>query len=163
MTNVLVPTVCSYCGAGCGFFIAVEKERAAGIEYMLGHPVSEGALCSKGNAALEILRHQERLTSPLKGKGEGWDYPFVLTTGRGAVHHNAGSMTPSPFGRELDLRGEINTVDAGQLKVADGDEVTVTTPRERTSSHRRAPTRGEETGVQVFGLQDFGGIRCPFT
>ncbi len=72
MTKVLVPTVCPYCGAGCGFFIAVERERATGIEYMPDHPVSEGALCSKGNAALEILCHQERLTSPLKRKGEGW-------------------------------------------------------------------------------------------
>ncbi len=72
MTKVLVPTVCPYCGAGCGFFIAVEKEQATGIEYMPDHPVSEGALCSKGNAALEILHHQERLTSPLKRKGDGW-------------------------------------------------------------------------------------------
>jgi len=72
MTKVLVPTVCPYCGAGCGFFIAVEKEQATGIEYMPDHPVSEGALCSKGNAALEILHHQDRLTSPLKRKGDGW-------------------------------------------------------------------------------------------
>ncbi len=72
MTKVLVPTVCPYCGAGCGFFISVEKERATGIEYMPDHPVSEGALCSKGNAALEVLCHQERFTSPLKRKGEGW-------------------------------------------------------------------------------------------
>ncbi|MGC9514251.1 formate dehydrogenase subunit alpha [Methanocrinis sp.] len=72
MTKVLVPTVCPYCGAGCGFFISVERERATGIEYMPDHPVSEGALCSKGNAALEILHHQERLTTPLKRKGEGW-------------------------------------------------------------------------------------------
>jgi formate dehydrogenase major subunit len=72
MTKVLVPTVCPYCGAGCGLFIAAEKERAIGIEYMPDHPVSEGALCSKGNAALEILYHQERLTSPLKRKGDGF-------------------------------------------------------------------------------------------
>lgn len=68
MTKVLVPTVCPYCAAGCGFFIAVKKERATGIEYMPDHPLSEGALCSKGNAALEILYHQERLTSPHKRK-----------------------------------------------------------------------------------------------
>ena len=72
MTKVLVPTVCPYCGAGCGFFIAVEKERATGIEYMPDHPVSEGAICAKGNAALEVLSHEERLTAPLKRKGEGW-------------------------------------------------------------------------------------------
>jgi len=72
MTMVRIPTVCPYCGAGCGFFVEVEKGRAAGIAYMPGHPVSEGSLCSKGNAALEVLCHQERLKSPLKRKGEGW-------------------------------------------------------------------------------------------
>ncbi len=72
MPQVLVPTVCPYCGAGCGFFIAVEKERATGIEYSPDHPASEGALCSKGNAALEILYHPDRLRTPMKRKGDGW-------------------------------------------------------------------------------------------
>ena len=72
MTKVLVPTVCPYCGAGCGFYVAAEREKAIGIEYMLDHPVSQGALCAKGNAALEIVYHPDRLTSPLKRRGEGW-------------------------------------------------------------------------------------------
>ncbi len=72
MTKVLVPTVCPYCGAGCGFYIAVERERAGEIEYMLEHPVSQGALCVKGNAALEIVYHPDRLASPLKRSGDGW-------------------------------------------------------------------------------------------
>ncbi len=72
MPKVLVPTVCPYCGAGCGFYITVEKERATGIEYMPEHPASQGALCSKGNAALEVLRHEDRLRYPLKRKGDGW-------------------------------------------------------------------------------------------
>ena len=72
MPQVLVPTVCPYCAAGCGFFIAVDKERATGIEYMPEHPANEGSLCSKGNAALEILYHQDRLRHPLKRKGDGW-------------------------------------------------------------------------------------------
>ena len=100
MTKVLVPTVCPYCGAGCGFFIAVEKERATGIEYMPDHPVSEGALCSKGNAALEILYHQERLTSPLKRKGEGlsrisWEEAIDLVArafGEAIKKHGPGSI-----------------------------------------------------------------------
>ncbi len=72
MPQVLVPTVCPYCGAGCQFFISVEKERATGIEYMPEHPASEGALCSKGNASLEVLYHQDRLRYPLKKTGDGW-------------------------------------------------------------------------------------------
>jgi len=53
-----------------------------------------------------------------------WDYPLILTTGRVAVHHNAGSMTrrsPSLISREPDLYVEINTADAMRLSVADGD------------------------------------------
>jgi formate dehydrogenase alpha subunit len=69
---MLIPTVCPYCAAGCGFYITVEKDRATGIEYMPEHPSSEGALCSKGNAALEILYHEDRLRHPLKRKGDGW-------------------------------------------------------------------------------------------
>ncbi len=72
MPQVLVPTVCPYCGAGCQFFISVEKERATGIEYMPEHPASEGALCSKGNASLEVIYHQDRLRYPLKKTGDGW-------------------------------------------------------------------------------------------
>lgn len=69
-----------------------------------------------------------------------WVYPFVLTTGRIAVHHNAGSMTrrsPSLIGREPDLYVEINTADAARLKVADGDEVLVATPRGETVAYAR--------------------------
>ncbi|MFZ3113279.1 MAG: formate dehydrogenase subunit alpha, partial [Methanothrix sp.] len=73
MASVLVPTVCPYCAAGCGFFIAVQKGRALGIEYMPDHPVNEGALCSKGNAVLEILDHPDRLRTPLRRKGDGWE------------------------------------------------------------------------------------------
>lgn len=36
------------------------------------HPVSQGALCSKGNAALEVVHHQERLCHPLRRRGDGW-------------------------------------------------------------------------------------------
>ncbi|MGA9098600.1 MAG: formate dehydrogenase subunit alpha [Methanotrichaceae archaeon] len=72
MPKTNVPTICPYCAAGCGFYITVEKEKATGIEYMLDHPSSEGALCPKGNAALEILYHEDRLRYPLKRKGEGW-------------------------------------------------------------------------------------------
>ena len=61
----LIPTICPYCGAGCAFYVIVEDGRAVGLEYVNDHPVSQGSLCPKGNAALEILDHPERLTKPL--------------------------------------------------------------------------------------------------
>ena len=65
MSESLIPTICPYCGVGCAFYIVVENGRAIGLEYMTDHPVNQGSLCSKGNAALEILGHPERLTQPL--------------------------------------------------------------------------------------------------
>jgi len=73
-----------------------------------------------------------------------WDYPLILTTGRVAVHHNAGSMTrrsPSLIEREPDLFVEINTADAARLKVADGDVVTVSSLRGEAEAIARLTDR----------------------
>ncbi|NYT01162.1 MAG: formate dehydrogenase subunit alpha [Methanosarcinales archaeon] len=72
MSADLVSTVCPYCALGCGMYIRVEGGRAVGIEYMADHPVNEGALCPKGNAALEILHHSDRLLHPLRREGDVW-------------------------------------------------------------------------------------------
>jgi len=61
------PTVCPYCAVGCGFYITRN-----GMEYMPDHPVNEGALCPKGNAAIDILNHVERLRYPMMRVGEDW-------------------------------------------------------------------------------------------
>jgi formate dehydrogenase major subunit len=73
-----------------------------------------------------------------------WEYPFILTTGRVAVHHNAGSMTrrsPSLIEREPDLFVEINTADATKLRIADGDEVLISSPRGETTAIARLTDR----------------------
>jgi formate dehydrogenase (coenzyme F420) alpha subunit len=72
MPRSLIPTICPYCASGCGFYIAVEKGIATGIEYMPEHPASEGSLCPKGNAALEVLYHEDRLLYPMKRDGDEW-------------------------------------------------------------------------------------------
>ena len=72
MAKKLIPSVCPYCAVGCGLFLEVERDKATGIEYMLDHPASEGALCPKGNAVLEFLNHDERLRYPLKRVGDEW-------------------------------------------------------------------------------------------
>lgn len=72
MPEDLVPTVCPYCGVGCGLYVVVEDGTAKGIEYMTNHPVNEGALCPKGNALLQSINHTDRLLYPLKKDGEKW-------------------------------------------------------------------------------------------
>ena len=63
------------------------------------------------------------------------EYPLILTTGRIAVHFNAGSMTrrsPSLMERAPNLFVEINPGDAAPMKIEDGDSVEVSTERGTT-------------------------------
>lgn len=96
----LVPTVCPYCGCGCGMYLVVEDGIVKNIEYMEQHPINQGSLCPKGNAALEIVYHPDRLRYPLKKesgswKKIGWDQAIELvTTGLKQVcdRHGADAM-----------------------------------------------------------------------
>ena len=69
MSTKMVPSLCPYCAVGCGYYLVVERGKAVGVEYMKDHPASEGALCPKGNAVLEILNNGDRLRYPLKRRG----------------------------------------------------------------------------------------------
>ena len=62
----LIPSICPYCGVGCGLYLAVNDGRVTGIEYMPAHPTNEGALCPKGNACLDTVYHRERVLYPMK-------------------------------------------------------------------------------------------------
>lgn len=70
MSTKLVPSLCPYCAVGCGYYLILERGKAVGVEYMKDHPASEGALCPKGNAVLEILNNGDRLKYPLKRRGD---------------------------------------------------------------------------------------------
>jgi predicted molibdopterin-dependent oxidoreductase YjgC len=78
-----VPSICPYCGVGCGLYLAVGYGILTGLEYMKEHPTNEGALCPKGNACLDIVYHRERLLYPMKkvnGRFErtSWDEALSL-------------------------------------------------------------------------------------
>jgi len=89
VSTKLIPSLCPYCAVGCGLYLVVDKGKATGIEYMTEHPTSEGALCPKGNAVLEILNHEERLKYPMKKVGDG----FVRISWEEALDMVAQGMT----------------------------------------------------------------------
>ncbi len=66
----LISVLCPYCGAGCRLGLRVEDGRAVGVEYLTDHPVAQGALCSKGNVAHEMIHHPDRLRRPLVRENE---------------------------------------------------------------------------------------------
>jgi formate dehydrogenase major subunit len=67
MTMMLeyMPTVCPYCGCGCGIHLVVKDGRIIGVEPWKEHPVNEGKNCPKGRNAFHFLYAEGRLERPL--------------------------------------------------------------------------------------------------
>jgi predicted molibdopterin-dependent oxidoreductase YjgC len=73
-----VPSVCSFCGAGCGVLLEVINGRVTGTLPMKSHPVNQGKLCIKGWNLHEHVNSFMRLKTPLlRSKGNlrrvSWD------------------------------------------------------------------------------------------
>jgi len=60
-----IPTVCPYCGCGCGIYLVVKDGNLVGMEPWKDHPVCEGKNCQKGRNAQAFLTSDQRLQRPL--------------------------------------------------------------------------------------------------
>jgi len=65
-----VPTICCYCGVGCGAIVAADTDRVINIEGDPDHPINQGTLCPKGQALSQMRTvngkdNPNRLTKPL--------------------------------------------------------------------------------------------------
>ena len=67
-----VPTICPYCGCGCGIYLVVKEGEIVGVEPWKEHPVNEGKNCPKGKNAFEFLYDEERLKKPLIKENGGF-------------------------------------------------------------------------------------------
>jgi anaerobic selenocysteine-containing dehydrogenase/Fe-S-cluster-containing dehydrogenase component len=62
-------TVCRECPAGCGVIARNREGRVVKLEGNPDHPVSQGALCVRGQAALQGLYHPDRFDGPRRRDG----------------------------------------------------------------------------------------------
>ena len=78
-------SICPLCSAGCGMLVRVMQGEAEVIRNgQLGllkmglakklegnpaHPVSQGKLCVRGQAAIQVTYHPDRITAPMKNAG----------------------------------------------------------------------------------------------
>jgi len=65
MTLKFVPSICSYCGTGCGVLFQVADGKLVGTLPLKTHPVNQGKLCIKGWNLHEYVNSFIRLKSPL--------------------------------------------------------------------------------------------------
>ena len=87
MDHKFVPSVCSYCGTGCGVLFHVMDGKITGTLPLKTHPVNEGKLCIKGWNLHEYVNSFMRLKSPLvKMDGRflkvSWDRAIQVTADR---------------------------------------------------------------------------------
>jgi anaerobic selenocysteine-containing dehydrogenase len=80
------PAVCTLCASGCGLTVRmmmadadvvrngqaglVRIHAAKKLEGTAEHPVNHGGLCARGQAAIQVTYHPDRITQPLKRSGE---------------------------------------------------------------------------------------------
>lgn len=48
------PTICCYCGVGCGAIVAAQDSQVVNMEGDPDHPINRGSLCSKGASSPQI-------------------------------------------------------------------------------------------------------------
>ncbi|MEO8256609.1 MAG: molybdopterin-dependent oxidoreductase [Acidobacteriota bacterium] len=79
------PSLCPLCSAGCGLTVRImegdaeiirdgqtgliKMGLAKKLEGNPAHPISQGKLCARGQAAIQVTYHPDRLTHPLKRSG----------------------------------------------------------------------------------------------
>jgi anaerobic selenocysteine-containing dehydrogenase len=68
-------TVCPFCGVGCGQVVSTRDGKVLNIEGDPGHPISEGTLCSKGAAGIQVVNNSRRLQKVLyrAPQGKAWE------------------------------------------------------------------------------------------
>ncbi|HEU5321025.1 MAG TPA: molybdopterin-dependent oxidoreductase, partial [Methylomirabilota bacterium] len=71
-------TVCRECPAGCGVIARNREGRVVKLEGNPDHPVNRGALCIRGQAALQGVYHPDRFAGPQRREGAslkpvGWE------------------------------------------------------------------------------------------
>jgi formate dehydrogenase major subunit len=82
-------TVCPFCGVGCGQTVSTRSGKVIHIEGDPGHPISEGTLCSKGAAGIQVVNNSRRLQKVLYRKPNGakweeksWDWALERIAAR---------------------------------------------------------------------------------
>lgn len=100
----VVRSHCRICHGGCGVLVHVRDGKVMTIEGDPDSPISQGTLCPKGIASIQLAYHPDRLLYPLKrlgAKGEGrwerisWEEAYSILTSKMdeyKKHHGAESI-----------------------------------------------------------------------
>jgi formate dehydrogenase major subunit len=73
----VTPSICPYCGVGCGQLIYHKQGKLVSIEGDPASPISRGHLCPKGSNTHQLHTHKDRLTKVKYRKPYGKDWEEI--------------------------------------------------------------------------------------
>ncbi len=67
-----IATDCTICYHSCGMRVRVDEGRITKVEGLKEHPLNHGRLCPKGERAMDLVYHPDRLKHPMKKVDGRW-------------------------------------------------------------------------------------------
>ena len=95
-------STCRECAVGCGIIVETRDGRAIKVEGNPEHPVNRGALCARGQSALQALYNPDRFRGPMKRQGNAlvattWDDAIATLSAKLAEAKKSGAAKDAVF------------------------------------------------------------------
>src|SRR5689334_1147428 len=99
----VVRSVCRYCAVGCGQLVYVKGDKITDIEGDPDSPISEGCLCPKGAATMQLVtgEHRERRVLYRRPRGTAWE-PLPLEVAMDMVAERVARTRERTWQEKLD-------------------------------------------------------------
>src|SRR2546426_10200872 len=107
-------TVCRECPAGCGVIARNREGRVVKLEGNPDHPVNQGALCARGQAALQGLYHPDRFAGPRLRDGAALK-PVPWDAAQKVVADKLADLRSAAKGQAIALVTQLETSSLGAL------------------------------------------------
>lgn len=121
-----VPTLCPYCGCGCGILTYTENGKLINTEGDPDNPINQGSLCSKGSALFQIHTSEKRMKKPLyrapgsdKWEEKEWDWVLDQIAEKAKVTRDASfiktqkaKFKDAATGQEIEKEVVVNRTEA---------------------------------------------------
>ncbi len=114
-------STCTECSAGCGVHVKTREGRAIKLDGNPEHPVNRGALCSRGQAALQGLYNPGRVKGPMVKEAGAWkdiswdDAVALLATKLGAAGGRVAALSGAGRGTFDTFLGDVMAAQGGRV------------------------------------------------
>lgn len=121
------PTICCFCGVGCGAIVAAQGDRVVNLEGDPDHPINQGSLCSKGMALAQLntvdgevnrnrlQKVKYRASGSSQWEEKSWDWALEEIAKRIKSTRDQGFITTDSEGRTVNRLEAIASLGGAAL------------------------------------------------